>query len=100
MVYCRLLNYFDSKACPLPPNENSIEDVAEHAISSARMLGCEVFVQSRDLISGNPRLSMAFLAQLFNFHPDLHVPVPATSSDDTSATSLVHTVSDMSALFQ
>ena len=34
-------------------------------------IGCRQFVSSRDVVSGNPKLNLAFVANLFNMYPGL-----------------------------
>lgn len=34
-------------------------------------IGCRQFVSARDVVSGNPKLNLAFVANLFNMYPAL-----------------------------
>ena len=40
----------------------------------ADRLGCRQFVTATDVVSGNAKLNMAFVATLFNKHPALTKP--------------------------
>ncbi|XP_076804249.1 plastin-2-like [Clavelina lepadiformis] len=44
---------------------------AEKMLKSADRLGCREFVTSKDVVKGNAKLNMAFVANLFNTHPAL-----------------------------
>lgn len=47
---------------------------AEHMLQQADRLGCRQFVTPADVVSGNPKLNMAFVANLFNKYPALTKP--------------------------
>jgi len=40
-------------------------------LDNADKLGCKKFVRPRDVVKGNPKLNLAFVANLFNTHPGL-----------------------------
>jgi plastin-1 len=40
-------------------------------LDNADKLGCKKFVRARDVVKGNPKLNLAFVANLFNTHPGL-----------------------------
>jgi len=44
---------------------------AEQALTHSRILGCNPFVKSKDIANGNPKLNLAFVADLFNHCPGL-----------------------------
>ncbi|TRY91337.1 hypothetical protein DNTS_030143 [Danionella cerebrum] len=48
---------------------------AECLLYQADRLGCRQFVTSSDIVSGNPKLNLAFVANLFNKYPALTKPV-------------------------
>ncbi|OCT95586.1 plastin-2 [Xenopus laevis] len=52
------------------------EDVkrAECMLVQADRLGCRQFVTATDVVRGNPKLNLAFIANLFNKYPALHKP--------------------------
>lgn len=43
-------------------------------LQEADKLGCRQFVTPADVVSGNPKLNLAFVANLFNTYPCLHKP--------------------------
>ncbi|XP_043558712.1 plastin-1-like [Chiloscyllium plagiosum] len=47
---------------------------AESMLQEADKLGCRQFVTPVDVVSGNPKLNLAFVANLFNKYPALHKP--------------------------
>ncbi|XP_038673494.1 plastin-1-like [Scyliorhinus canicula] len=47
---------------------------AECMLQQADKLGCKQFVTPLDVVSGNPKLNLAFVANLFNKYPALHKP--------------------------
>lgn len=47
---------------------------AEAMLQQADRLGCQQFVTPNDVVSGNPKLNLAFVANLFNKYPALTKP--------------------------
>ncbi|XP_065496189.1 plastin-1 [Caloenas nicobarica] len=47
---------------------------AEYMLQQADKLGCRQFVTPADVVAGNPKLNLAFVANLFNIYPALHKP--------------------------
>ncbi|NXK04627.1 PLSI protein, partial [Herpetotheres cachinnans] len=47
---------------------------AEYMLQQADKLGCREFVTPADVVAGNPKLNLAFVANLFNTYPALHKP--------------------------
>lgn len=47
---------------------------AELMLSEAEKLGCRSFVTASDIVKGVSKLNMAFVANLFNNHPQLDKP--------------------------
>ncbi|XP_041270338.1 plastin-1 isoform X2 [Onychostruthus taczanowskii] len=47
---------------------------AEYMLQQADKLGCRQFVTPADVVAGNPKLNLAFVANLFNTYPALHKP--------------------------
>uniref|UniRef100_A0A8C7AUP5 Lymphocyte cytosolic protein 1 n=1 Tax=Neovison vison TaxID=452646 RepID=A0A8C7AUP5_NEOVI len=47
---------------------------AECMLQQAERLGCRQFVTATDVVRGNPKLNLAFIANLFNRYPALHKP--------------------------
>ncbi|KAM9833165.1 plastin-3-like isoform X1 [Syngnathus typhle] len=54
--------------------EKDLAKRAELMLQQADLLGCRQFVTATDVVSGNSRLNMAFVATLFNKHPALTKP--------------------------
>ncbi|KAM9777259.1 plastin-1 [Neosynchiropus ocellatus] len=52
-------------------NEPNWERRAELMLRQAARLDCRQFVTPQDVVSGNSKLNMAFVANLFNMHPGL-----------------------------
>lgn len=47
---------------------------AECMLDQADRLGCRQFVMPTDVVRGNPKLNLAFIANLFNKYPALKKP--------------------------
>ncbi|NWT48620.1 PLSI protein, partial [Chroicocephalus maculipennis] len=47
---------------------------AEYMLQQADKLGCRQFVTPADVVAGNPKLNLAFVANLFNTYPALNKP--------------------------
>jgi plastin-3 len=47
---------------------------AEMMLSEAEKLGCRSFVTASDIVKGVSKLNLAFVANLFNNHPQLDKP--------------------------
>lgn len=43
-------------------------------LNQAHKIGCRKFVRPKDVVKGNARLNLAFVANLFNTHPALKAP--------------------------
>ncbi|XP_075395395.1 plastin-3 [Tenrec ecaudatus] len=55
-------------------NETDDLQRAESMLQQADKLGCRQFVTPADVVSGNPKLNLAFVANLFNKYPALTKP--------------------------
>uniref|UniRef100_H3D2M9 Plastin-3 n=1 Tax=Tetraodon nigroviridis TaxID=99883 RepID=H3D2M9_TETNG len=55
-------------------NERDDRNRAEAMLVQADRLGCRQFVTPADVVSGNPKLNLAFVANLFNKYPALTKP--------------------------
>ncbi|KAM9036452.1 plastin-1 isoform X2 [Sarcophilus harrisii] len=55
-------------------NETNDMKRATLMLQEADKLGCRQFVSPADVVSGNPKLNLAFVANLFNTYPCLHRP--------------------------
>lgn len=72
-VYTILLNQIaPNKECSLSPlNESDTTKRAELVLIEADKINCREFVTPKDIVSGNAKLNLAFVANLFNNHPAL-----------------------------
>uniref|UniRef100_A0A671W033 Plastin 1 (I isoform) n=1 Tax=Sparus aurata TaxID=8175 RepID=A0A671W033_SPAAU len=52
-------------------NEHNLDHRAELMLRQAARLDCRQFVSPQDVTSGNSKLNLAFVANLFNMHPSL-----------------------------
>ncbi|XP_041466939.1 plastin-3-like [Lytechinus variegatus] len=52
-------------------NRPSMDSRAEEVLNNAELLDCRAFVTPKDIVSGNSKLNMAFVANLFNHHHGL-----------------------------
>lgn len=59
--------------CSFPAHlkENNLTQRAELMLQQAARLDCRQFVSPHDVINGNSKLNLAFVANLFNMHPSL-----------------------------
>ncbi|XP_053565991.1 plastin-1 [Bombina bombina] len=53
-------------------HENSDLKRANYMLQEADKLGCRQFVTPSDVVAGNPKLNLAFVANLFNMYPALN----------------------------
>ncbi|OAA35035.1 fimbrin [Metarhizium rileyi] len=54
-----------------PLNTRDLLQRAEEVLQESDKLGCRKFLTPKSLVGGNPRLNLAFVANLFNNHPAL-----------------------------
>jgi plastin-1 len=54
-----------------PLQTTNVLSRAEEVLVSADRLGCRKFLTPQSLVAGNPKLNLAFIANLFNTHPAL-----------------------------
>jgi plastin-3 len=57
-----------------PLNESDVNKRAELMLNEADKLKAREFVTASDVVQGNPKLNMAFVANLFNIYPALDAP--------------------------
>jgi len=69
--YTILLNQLSSQCGKEPLGEPDLTKRAELVLQNADKLDCRQFVHPRDIVKGNPKLNLAFVANLFNKHPGL-----------------------------
>lgn len=77
-AYCYLLEQIaprENGVMSGPPlSEDNLERRAEAMLQEADKIGCRSFVSPKDVTSGNYKLNMAFVANLFNQYPALEPP--------------------------
>jgi len=54
--------------------ESDLRDRAERMLQEAEKIECRAFVQADDVVKGNYKLNLAFVANLFNMYPALDQP--------------------------
>lgn len=70
--YTVLLNQLKPEICSRAPLQTrDLLQRAEEVLDNADKLECRKFLTPSSLVSGNPRLNLAFVANLFNTHPGL-----------------------------
>ena len=80
--YTILLNQFSPDLCSRQPLQTvDLLQRAEQILDNADKLGCRKYLTPRALVSGNPKLNLAFIAHLFNTHPGLE-PVEETETPE------------------
>lgn len=72
-VYLRLLHSINKEKCPADAALAEADPLkrAEQVIENARAIDVPAFIQPGDIASGNRRLNLAFVAQIFNTHHGL-----------------------------
>merc|ERR1711933_103080 len=72
-VYTVLLKSIgEDKGCNMDPLKWSDDNKrANQVIANAQKIGCKPFLTAKDIVDGNDKLNMAFVAQLFNTCPGL-----------------------------
>eukprot|EP01112_Ceratiomyxa_fruticulosa_P015197 TRINITY_DN4446_c0_g1_i2.p1 TRINITY_DN4446_c0_g1~~TRINITY_DN4446_c0_g1_i2.p1 ORF type:complete len:735 (+),score=148.62 TRINITY_DN4446_c0_g1_i2:1822-4026(+) len=74
-VYTVLMNQISNGHCSLDPlRETDIAKRLDMVWRNAQSLGCAKFVTPSDISSGNSKLNLAFVANLFNMHPGISLP--------------------------
>ena len=70
--YAVLLNQIAPETCSRSPlQQRDLLQRAEMILQNADALGCRKFLTPTSLVAGNPKLNLAFVANLFNTHPCL-----------------------------
>ncbi|KAI0088810.1 fimbrin [Irpex rosettiformis] len=70
--YTVLLNQLKPESCSLAPLQTrDVRQRAEEVLQNADRIGCRKYLTPASMIAGNPRLNLAFVANLFNNHPGL-----------------------------
>ncbi|XP_078372345.1 uncharacterized protein LOC144656011 isoform X2 [Oculina patagonica] len=75
-IYCHLLNQLAPERCILSPlDEEDLFVRAKKVLAMAELIGCRKYLTPHELVKGNPRLNLAFLANLFHTSPGLKFSV-------------------------
>lgn len=70
--YTVLLNQLQPEHCDLSPlNTSDLLTRAEQVLTNADKIGVRKYLTPTSLVSGNPKLNLAFVANLFNTYPGL-----------------------------
>ncbi|KAG8532458.1 Fimbrin, actin-bundling protein [Bacidia gigantensis] len=70
--YTVLLNQLAPETCSRQPLQtHDLLNRAEQVLQNAEKLDCRKFLTPTSLVAGNPKLNLAFVANLFNTHPGL-----------------------------
>lgn len=70
--YTILLNQLQPEVCDLKPlNIQDTYQRAEKVLDYADAIGCRKYLTPTSLVAGNPKLNLAFVANLFNTYPGL-----------------------------
>lgn len=70
--YTILLNQLKPDECSLSPLQTSdLHKRADQILANADKIGCKRFLTANSLVAGNPKLNLAFVANLFNTWPGL-----------------------------
>lgn len=70
--YTILLNQLAPDICSRSPLQTrDLHQRAEQVLQNADRLDCRKFLSPTSLVAGNPKLNLAFVANLFNTHPGL-----------------------------
>ncbi|KZP23446.1 Ca2+-binding actin-bundling protein [Athelia psychrophila] len=83
--YTVLLNQLKPDECSLAPLQTKdLRTRAEQVLQNAAAIGCHKYLSPSSLNAGNPRLNLAFVANLFNTWPGL-APLDAQEAKDYGA---------------
>ncbi|KAF8601521.1 fimbrin [Ceratobasidium sp. AG-I] len=87
--YTILLNQLKPAECSRAPlQERDPLKRAELVLQNADKIGCRKYLSAQAMVSGNPKLNLAFTAHLFNTHPGLaplEEPMPTEAIEDFDA---------------
>lgn len=83
--YTVLLHQLKPEQCSIAPLQTrDLRTRAEQVLQNAANIGCRKYLTPSSLIAGNPRLNLAFVANLFNTHPGLE-PLDEQEAKDYGA---------------
>ncbi|XP_022782514.1 uncharacterized protein LOC111323428 isoform X2 [Stylophora pistillata] len=72
VIYSYLLNQLSPQSLS-PLDEEDLFIRAKKVLSMADLIGCKKYLTPHELVKGNPRLNLAFLANLFHSTPGLEI---------------------------
>lgn len=72
-IYSVLTHQLDAGKCSVAPADGVPTARAAHVIRNAHNLGASPFIQPKDIVDGNKKLNLSFVAQIFNVCPGLHI---------------------------
>jgi plastin-1 len=73
-AYTVLLNQLKPDQCSRSPLQTrDVHQRAEEVLQNADRIGCRKYLTAKSLVAGNPKLNLAFVANLFNTWPGLEV---------------------------
>eukprot|EP01041_Mallomonas_annulata_P003796 gene3796-7544_t len=78
-VYNILLHHLSSEKCP-KLHDTDLRVKAANVVNNARALGAACFIRPNDICSGNKKLNISFVAQIFNVCPNLFIPPEVIST--------------------
>jgi plastin-1 len=79
--YSLLLNQLKPAVCDHVTESDAVAR-AQHVINNAKALGAQPFLSATDITTGNKKLNLGFVAQLFNTCPGLYITQEELSSYD------------------
>jgi plastin-1 len=72
VVYTIVMNRLVPDKCDTEAlNVSDVNKRAELVLKNAEKIECKKFLKPRDIVNGNPKLNLAFVANLFNTYPGL-----------------------------
>eukprot|EP01035_Chromulina_nebulosa_P021439 gene21439-27770_t len=87
-VYSILTNQLNPSQCSLATETDGLARAA-HVIRNAKNLGAQIFIQPRDIVDGNKKLNVSFVAQIFNVCPGLSLSEEEKVNIDFSSINLL-----------
>lgn len=70
-VYSVLLHQLDPTRCPLVPQSQDQTTRATKVLDNVIAMGLKPFLKPKDIVSGNSKLNLGMVAQIFNANPGL-----------------------------
>jgi len=70
-VYSTLLHQLDPSRCPLVASHSDKTMMASQVIDNVKAMGLKPFLKPKDIVSGNAKLNLGMVAQIFNANPGL-----------------------------